>query len=319
MTPTVLLHLLTYAAFVTFVVAVAVRFRRIQSMPRHLRWELYPVAHEGKRASYGGSYFEELNWWTKPRKFSLIGEIKGMLPEMLFMKALWENNRPLWFRSFPFHFGLYLLIGWAGLLVVGAAASLAGVAVAPGAGIGAVIHYLTILFGAFGFILAIIGAIALLHRRLTDDEVEGYTSPSHIFNLSLFIVALLVGFLTYILADQTFAAARGYVQSLLAFHVSASTGSTAVSAEFVLFSILLAYVPLTHMSHFFTKYFFYHKIRWDDEPNFRGSRIEKDITQELGYPVTWSAPHLKADGKKNWADICTEEVGEEVREEVGKK
>jgi nitrate reductase gamma subunit len=319
MTPIVLLHLFTYAAFVTFVAAVAARYRRITSMPIHLRWELYPVAHEGKRASYGGSYFEEPNWWTKPREYSLIGELKGMLPEMIFMKALWEHNRPLWFRSFPFHFGLYLLAGWTGLLIVGAIASFAGIAVAPGTGLGGLIYYLTILAGALGFILGIIGAFALLHRRLTDEEVDGYTSPAHIFNLALFAVALLVGFFTYILVDQTFSLARDYIGSLLAFRVNAPSGSVAVATEFVLFSILLAYIPLTHMSHFFTKYFFYHKIRWDDEPNLKGSRIEKEINQALGYKVTWSAPHLKADGKKNWADICTEEVGEPVREEVRKK
>ncbi|MBI4831703.1 MAG: nitrate reductase, partial [Candidatus Lindowbacteria bacterium] len=117
-----LAYLITYAAFITFVVAVVVRIYKIETMPVHLRWELYPVAHEGKRAHYGGSYFEEVDWWTKPRHFSLIGELKGMIPEMLFIKALWENNRPLWYRSFPFHFGLYLLIGWAGLLVVGTVA-----------------------------------------------------------------------------------------------------------------------------------------------------------------------------------------------------
>jgi nitrate reductase gamma subunit len=320
MTPTALLHLGTYAAFVIFVVAVAVRYRRIRSMPLHIRWDLYPVAHEGKRASYGGSYFEELDWWTKKREVSLVGELKGMLPEMILMKALWEHNRPLWFRSFPFHFGLYLLIGWAGLLLAGAVASLAGVQVAPGGGVGALIHYLTILAGAFGFILATIGAFALLHRRLTDEEVEGYTSPAHIFNLCLFIVALLVGFFTYILADQTFALARGYMLSLLTFKVNAPVGVAGVAAEFALFSLLLAYVPLTHMSHFFTKYFFYHKIRWDDEPNLKGSWMEKEIAQALQYPVSWSAAHLKADGKKNWADICTADVSEEqVREEVGKK
>jgi len=319
MTSTVLIHLFTYASVIIFVVAVAVRYHRIQSMPLHLRWELYPVAHEGKRASYGGSYFEELDWWSKKREFSLMGELKGMLPEMIFMKALWEHNRRLWYRSFPFHFGLYLLAGWTGLLIVGSLASLAGVQVAPGGGVGAIIHYLTILSGAFGLILATFGAFALLHRRLTDDEVDGYTAPAHIFNLCLFIGALLVGFFTYILADQNFAFARGYVHSLITFNLNTPVGNSAVAAEFFLFSVLLAYIPLTHMSHFFTKYFFYHKVRWDDEPNFKGSRIEKEITQSLGYPVTWSAPHLKADGKKNWADICTAEIEEEVREEVGKK
>lgn len=310
MTSSALLHLITYAAFITFVVAVAVRAYKIHTMPVHLRWELYPVAHEGKRASYGGSYFEELDWWTKPRKFSLLGELKGMIPEMLFIKALWENNRPLWYRSFPFHFGLYCLIGWAGLLVVGAIAEIADVTVAAGSEsfVGAAIHYLTILAGAIGLILANIGALALLHRRLTDEDLEGYTSPSHIFNLAAFSATLLIAFFTYILVDQTFLTARGYVHSLLTFNINAPVGSSAVAVEFLLFSLLLAYVPLTHMSHFFTKYFFYHQIRWNDEPNVVGSKLEKQITEALGYPVSWSAPHLKADGKKNWADIATEEV-----------
>jgi nitrate reductase gamma subunit len=305
----IVLHLITYAAFLTFVVAVGVRFYKINNMPIHIRWELYPVAHEGKRAHYGGSYFEELDWWTKPRKFSWIGELKGMVPEMLFIKALWEHNRSLWYRSFPFHFGLYCLIGWAGLLVVGAVAQVAGIPVGPGASaIGTGLHYLTILAGAFGLILATIGAAALLHRRLTDEEFEGYTSPSHIFNLGFFLVALLTAFFTYILVDQTFSVARGYIQSLLTFKLAAPVGSRAVAAEFLLFSLLLAYVPLTHMSHFFTKYFFYHKIRWEDEPNIVGSKMEKQIQQVLNYPVSWSAPHIKGDGKKTWADVATEEV-----------
>ena len=180
-----------------------------------------------------------------------------------------------------------------------------------GSVVGAGIHYLTLLSGAFGLILGNVGAIALLHRRLTDEEVEGYTSPAHIFNIVFFIIALLTAFFTYILVDQTFVIARGYVHSLLTFEIGAAVGSPAVAAEFVLFSLLLAYVPLTHMSHFFTKYFFYHEIRWNDEPNFKGSRLEKQITEALGYPVSWSARHLKADGRKNWADIATEEVDKE--------
>ena len=312
MTPTVLLHLLTYSCLLIFIVAVAVRFYKINTMPVHLRWELYPVAHEKKRAHYGGSYFEELDWWKKPREVSLISELKGMIPEMLFIKALWENNRSLWYRSFPFHFGLYFLIGWAGLLVIGAVAQIAGVQVGPdGSVVGAAIHYLTILAGVFGLILANIGAAALLHRRLTDEELEGYTSPSHIFNLAFFLIGLLVAFFAYILVDHTFSLARGYIHSLLTFNLAAPVGSRAVAMEFALFSLLMAYVPLTHMSHFFTKYFFYHKIRWNDEPNLVGSKMEKQITEALGYPVSWAAPHIKGDGKKTWADVATEEVEHE--------
>jgi len=308
-----LLHLLTYVCFVVFVVAVIAKIHKINSMPIHIRWELYPVPHEGKRAKHGGSYYEEVDWWDKPREVSLFGELKGMIPEMVLIKALWENNRPLWYRSFPFHFGLYMLVGWAGLLVVGAVAQIAGITVAANSSsfIGAGLHYLTILAGAFGLILAIIGAAALLHRRLTDEDLEGYTSASHFFNLAFFLVGLVTAFLTYILVDQTFSIARGYVHSLLTFNLTASVGSRAVALEFVLFSLLMAYVPLTHMSHFVAKYFFYHKIRWEDEPNLVGSKMEKQIMEVLNYPVSWAAPHVKGDGKKTWAEVATEEVEKE--------
>ena len=43
-----------------------------------------------------------------------------MIPEMLLLKGLWEFNRKLWYRSFPFHFGLYILIGAAILSGLGA-------------------------------------------------------------------------------------------------------------------------------------------------------------------------------------------------------
>ncbi|HPI32184.1 MAG TPA: hypothetical protein PLR32_02635, partial [candidate division Zixibacteria bacterium] len=62
---------------------------------------------------------------------------------------------------------------------------------------------------------------------------------------------------------------------------------------------------LTHMTHFVGKYFTYHKVRWEDHPNIRGSRIEAAVAKALGYPLTWSAPrgdllfniYRSADGK----------------------
>jgi len=314
MTPAIL-YLVTYLCMIIFVVAVAAKVHKINSMPLHIRWDLYPVPHEGKRAKHGGSYYEEVDWWTKPREVSLIGELKAMIPEMLFIQALWEHNRPLWWRSFPFHFGLYLLIGWAGLLVVGGVLNLTPMKVGPDASaIGAAVYYLTILAGAFGLILATFGAGALLHRRLTDEDLDGFTSASHIFNLAAFLVALSIAFLTFLLIDRDFSIARGYVQNLITFKISAPVGSRAVSLEFALFSLLMAYVPLTHMSHFVAKYFFYHKIRWEDEPNLDNPAMEAKINEALGFPVSWAAPHIKGDGKKTWADVVTADVTAEEEE-----
>ena len=305
-----LVHVLTYAAIATLVVAVAGRAIRFFRLPVHLRWELYPVAHDLERVGHGGSYLEQLNWWTKPRHTSLVGELMVLLPEMLLIKALWENNRPLWYRSFPFHFGLYISIGAAGLLLLGAFAQLLGFPVngtATAGIIGMALYYLPILAAYAGLGLAFLGAIVLLHRRLSSPELRNYASPSHIFNLAIFIAAFGLALLASVARDQDFSLARGFLRSLLSLNLAAPLGSRAVGLEVLAVSFLIAYVPLTHMSHFFMKYFTYHTVRWDDEPNLRGSKIEAEVQNLVKAPVTWAAPHLHADGKRNWLDIVTEE------------
>ena len=97
---------ITYASLVIFFLTVIVRFLRIARMPIHLRWELYPVAHEKGRSQYGGSYLEDLDWWKKTRESSMLGELKVMIPEIIFLHGVWEHNKKHWFRTFPFHFGL---------------------------------------------------------------------------------------------------------------------------------------------------------------------------------------------------------------------
>jgi nitrate reductase gamma subunit len=311
------IHLITYAAVLTFGAAVAYRFFRIYSMPMHLRWELYPVAHEpGKKASYGGSMLEEVGWWKKPRETSFIGTLKVMVPEMTLLVALFEHNRKMWYRSFPFHFGLYILAGMIGLLVLGAIMELFEVYVGPGASLGSIVYYLTQAAALFGLGLSTVGAAGLLHLRLFDPEQRDYTSPAMIFNLLFFLAAFAVAWLCFIFADNGFAATRSFIQSLLTFDLTAPLGGgqlswsshLALSVEIVLAMLLLAYIPLTHMAHFFIKWFTWDKVRWDDEPNMKGSEIEQRIGTYVQYPVTWSAAHLAADGKKNWLDIAVEGV-----------
>ncbi len=304
-----LIHLITYASVITFLVAVAVRANKFLKTPIHLRWELYPVPHEKEHLKHGGSYMEDYEWWTKPRRTSTFNMLSKMIPEMLFIKALWEHNRPLWYRSFPFHFGLYILIGFIVLLFIGVFSEMAGAPVAAdsNSAFGTVVFYLTKLAGAFGIILALLGTIGLLHRRVADPDLMGYTAASHVFNLIFFLVTLGIGFLAFVTVDSAFSLARGYIHSLITFSIQ-PTGSWLVSVEMVLASLLIAYIPLTHMSHFFTKYFTYHNVLWDDEPNRPGGVIEARLMEYLNYPVSWSAPHIKGDGKKTWADVATEEV-----------
>jgi hypothetical protein len=65
------------------------------------------------------------------------------------------------------------------------------------------------------------------------------------------------------------------------------------------------------MTHFFTKFFTYHKVRWEDEPNVKGSKMQEKIAKQLQNPVTWAAPHIGADGKKNWIAIVTQPINKE--------
>ena len=299
------LHLIAYASVAVFAVAIVVRVIRIQRYPLHVRWELYPVPHEGKRADHGGSRLEEGDWWTKEHKPSTWSELKFMIPEMIFIKGLWEHNRRLWYRSFPFHFGLYLMVAFAALVLAGAILEVMGI------GPLAMLHNLIYLIGVVGMALGIGGGLALLIMRLSDRDLVPYTNLSHIFNLLLISIAL--GVTLSALITEGLNAIRlfqDFAVGMLTLRLGGPAAPTQINVSLLLLSVLIAYIPLTHMSHFFVKWFTWHKIRWDDEPNVKGGRIEVMIQKSLNYPVSWSAPHIRGDGKKTWADVATEEVQE---------
>jgi hypothetical protein len=46
-----------------------------------------------------GAYLEELEGRTKPREKSPINEAFRMFQEIVFLKGVWERNRPLWLWS----------------------------------------------------------------------------------------------------------------------------------------------------------------------------------------------------------------------------
>ena len=311
------LLIVTYFSIAVFVLAVVVRFVKLSSLPIHLRWELYPVAHEKGRASYGGSYLEESDWWTKPRHSSLAGELKIMIPEILLLVGVWEHNRKHWFRSFPFHFGLYLAAGLIGLLVLGGIAVAAGADVsAEGAILGSLIHHATYALGYAALLLGLVGAAALLSRRIFDPDYAEYTRKADYFNLAFFVATFVVALAAHVVGDRQFVVLRTYFAELVTLGGYSASDPIPMlsSAEIVLASLLAAYIPLTHMSHFFTKWFTYHHVRWADEPNMPGSKIERRVNEVLQYPVSWSASHIRGDGKKTWADVATSGVEEENEE-----
>jgi len=310
-----MLIMFSYAAAIVCLSAILWRAVKIASLPIHLRWELYPVAHEKGRSSYGGSYLEESDWWAKPRESSFIGELKVMIPEILLLAGVWEHNRSHWFRSFPFHIGLYILVGLVGLLLIGGIAIAIGFPLSVDAGlVGTLLYHLTYVAGYAGLVLGLLGTAALLIRRLFNQDYREYTKKSDYFNLVFFLLALGVALLAHLVADPDFAALRGYFARLVTLGLAPAEVAplSALSvAEIVLASMLVAYVPLTHMSHFFTKWFTYHDIRWNDEPNLAGGKIEHRVGNMLKYTPTWSASHISGDGKKTWVDVTTSNVEED--------
>jgi hypothetical protein len=91
---------------------------------------------------------------------------------------------------------------------------------------------------------------------------------------------------------------------------SVSLGAAA-SAHITIGMLFLIYLPFTYMMHFATKYFMYHEVRWNDEPIRDNPAMTEEVQALLGQTVTWAAPHLGADGKKNWVDIATADVSAE--------
>ncbi len=270
---------------------------RIAKAPVHLRWELYPVPHEKGKAHYGGSRLEDYEWWKKPIKKDLMGEIKVMASEILFLSAVKKHNSKLWLGSYPFHLGLYLAIINSMLIAISAFFPSTSYILNP------IILGVVWILGIFGTI----GSALLLYKRIFDRKYSIYSTFSHYFNIiligSVFVTALL--WLT---------SANDYLGESLAFfrglpHLEIQSNLSAIGTLHILIALfLVVYIPFTHMTHFFTKYFTYHKVRWDDEPNLPGSKLEKRLSHYLNMPVSWSAPHIGADGRKTWLAIAASDM-----------
>lgn len=274
-----LLNIFILLAVLCFISFSAYKAWKFASMPIHSRLDLYPVPKEAGRAEYGGSYYEEPEWWAKPRKISYLGELKDMLLEMLFIKKLFVNQRQLWWASYSFHLGIYCLFGWTFLLII------SSIWPVP------FLIYLTSLAGIVGFLLALFGNITLLLRRIFIPTLQKYTTPQEYFNLIL-ILAVLVSGLAAWFGDWLFVEPRLMISRLLSWQ--ALDVQPTVTLHLLLLSFMFIYIPLSKMSHYVGKYFTFHKILWENEPNLPGSTVEKELREAAAHPpqTTWSAPHI---------------------------
>jgi len=268
-----------------FVLGCAWRAYRYASAPEHLRWDLYPVAHEPN--AYGGSYLEEKDWWTKPRHSSLVREAVFMAEEILLLRGVWTHNRRLWWGSFPFHWGLYLMVA----VTFGLAAAALGLGGQP------LLLALAVVGGLGGALLAV-GSVVLLYLRARDPKLRPYTAPVDLMNLVLLAV---LGTLSALVANGGMEPVAAAVADLAqARPVSAST---LLATQMTVASLFLLYLPATRMVHFFSKNFTYHAVRWDDRPREAGSALDRRLRAALDFGVDWSAEHVRTG--KTWAEVAT--------------
>lgn len=286
-----------YFSILAFLGFSAYKFYQYARLPMHGRWELYPVPKEpGEKGHYGGSYYEDLEWWNKPRVVSHLGEMKEMLKEMLFIKNLFINQKRHWWISYSMHLGIYLLGLWSVLLLAGAVVEIFGQPLTTAEGVSAspwagMVYYATLLSGAAGAVLLTIGAAGLFLRRLFNNTLSRYTTPQEYFNL-LFIFAVAASGLLVWSGDPGFNYGREIMKGLLT--VSPIEADTALTLHILLLGALMIYIPQTKMSHYVAKYFSFHKVLWENEPNLKGSKTEEMVKKAMSYKpkVSWSAPHI---------------------------
>lgn len=287
-----LLLLFVYVSIIAFLGLSLYKFHQYAKMPMHSRWELYPVPKEaGERGHYGGSYYEDLEWWNKPREISHSGEIKEMLKEMLFIKNLFVNQRSQWWVSYAMHLGIYLLGLWAVLLLVGSVMELFGTPVVSDNLLARLVYYGTFISGAAGALLLALGSGGLFLRRLFNNTLSKYTTPQEYFNL-VYLLAVAVSGLVVWNGDPGFNYGREIMKGLLSF--TPFQANTALTVHILLLGSVMIYIPLTKMSHYVGKFYAFHKVMWENEPNLRNTKMEEVIKNAMSYKpkASWSAPHI---------------------------
>jgi nitrate reductase gamma subunit len=299
-------HIFTFGAIGIFLIVLTYRTLAIIRLPVHLRWELAPIPHEKGKNRYGGSYLEEYEWWNKLQRRSHIAPVIYMAKEIFLLRGVWKHNRALWPFTFSLHLGVYLIIAMLFLNVANAVFIIAEVP----------LYVLNLslgiasIFAVGGYLLGSLGTIGLLLKRAIDPNLRLFNTVSRYFNLLFLGAVFISGFFAWLHVKDFAAKMSFFIKKIITF----DTGLTVffpLSLHILILLLFILYLPLTDMIHFIAKYFTYHAIRWDDKP--QDEKMEKELRGLLDQPVTWSAAHIKADGKKSWADIVTTKNSDEKR------
>lgn len=296
-------HIFAFGAIAIFLAVAIYRTLAIARLPIHLRWELAPIPHEKGKGRYGGSYLEEYEWWRKRQRKSRIAPILYMIVEIFLLRGIWKHNRGLWPLTLAFHGGIYLIFAMFLLSIINAIFTIAVVPLA----VLDVFLAITSVVAVVGYLLGGLGAIGLILKRALDANLRSFNSVSKYFNLVFLGTVFISGAYSWFASPDFASEMSLFIKGL----VTLDTGVTVtfpLSLHIIVSFLFLLYLPWTDMIHFVAKYFTYHEIRWNDAP--KDAKMEKELEDLLAQPVSWSAPHVKADGKKSWVDLTTKKNDE---------
>jgi nitrate reductase gamma subunit len=294
--------ILTYVAYVIIVVMYTVKAVAWLKMPLHIRWDLYPVIHE-EHYRYGGSYYERQEWWKLPRPRNALRSLFYALKDNFYMGEYYKRNRSYWFFLLPWHLGFIFIITFHVLCFFAAVAMAGGLDIASASGqpSGRILYYILLTTGGIAFIAGTFGCIGVPILRLVDRGLRTYATPYNYFNYVFFFLVYGTGLYTWIALDPSLAEYRTYWLGLITLTPPHLHPLTLV--HIILFDLFLIYLPFTRSLHYITRIFAYYFIRWDDEPNVPGSRMEKQITGLLSQKITWEGKHIPQG--KSWAEAAT--------------
>ena len=304
-----------YVCLLVFIGVTAKKLIGYATMPRHLRWDLYPLPHRGE----AGSKYQLVDFYKVKQNVSLWGEFSYMFMEIIFIRKAFLNNPKIWKGSFPMHMGLYLSAAWLFLLGLGIISEkISGVPVTP---INdwfwiSALYYGTVVTGSLALVAGLCGSLFLLYLRLTDEDLRDISDFPAYINLILLIALFGSGLWAWLTVDPAFSLLRSHLAAVFTF-APASPLSIPLTVEIFFMGLFLAYLPFSRMTHYAAKYFFYHNIMWDDEPMKSGSGLEKDVTASLGGKLSWSASHIKHD--QSWLAQVSPDAGNAGKEGTDKK
>jgi nitrate reductase gamma subunit len=306
----VFLVVLTYFAYVFIITMYSAKLVKITRMPVHLRWELYPVIYEPKNR-YGISYYEDIKEWQKNRQKTVRRGVIYLLMENFKFSEYFKRKRGYWLVMFPWHIGFILIVAFHILCFFGALVMVADIPVAAESVfvLGRVFYYLILLAGLISFIAGAFGSIGLIIKRLSDRDLKSFATRQNYFSYFFTLVVFISGLYAWYFVDPAFSQYREFWKGMVT--LSPAHVEPATAGHIILFALFLIYLPFTRSLHYITKFFAYLWVRWDDRPNLRESKMEKNIEEWFNRPVSWSAPHIRSG--RTWAEITSENMNHEKK------